>query len=156
MLPEYFNLNYIIMDKNQLTQKEKTTDFEISVERLHTKAQLWISEIEFIKIEQNFLKELLTEHIIGLCETHNYDKAKKFLNGIEHEAKLGNKLIESNLALLLENIQLKKESKYRDNHKLLKVEIKNYIENFKYIKEQVFELVLLIMKNEKERKLLSK
>lgn len=150
------------MDKNQLTQKEKTTDFEISIERLHTKSQQWISEIEFIKIEQNFLKELLSEHIIALCETHNYDQAKTLLNGIEHEAKLGNKLIESikehkiNLALLLENIQLKKESKYRDNHKLLKVEVKNYIENFKYIKEQVFELVLLIMRNEKERKLLSK
>jgi hypothetical protein len=150
------------MDKNQLIQDEKISNFEISVERLHTKAQQWISEIEFIKIEQNFLKELFTEHIMGLCETRNYDQAKMLLNGIEHEAKLGNKLIESikehkiNLALLLENIQLKKETKYRDNHKLLKIEVKNYIENFKYIKEQVFELVLLIMRNEKERKLISK
>jgi len=150
------------MDKNQLIQDEKISNFEISVERLHTKAQQWISEIEFIKIEQNFLKELFTEHIMGLCETRNYDQAKMLLNGIEHEAKLGNKLIESikehkiNLALLLENIQLKKETKYRDNHKLLKIEVKNYIENFKYIKEQVFELVLLIMRNEKEKKLLSK
>lgn len=148
------------MEKNQLTQKEKTANFEISVGRLHTKTQKWISEIEFIKIEQNFLKELLTEHIIGLCKTHNYGQAKMLLNGIEHEAKLGNKLIESikehkiNLALLLENIQLKKENTFRDNHKLLKVEVKNYIENFKYLKEQVFELVLLIMKNDKERKLL--
>lgn len=148
------------MEKNQLTQKEEKSNLENSIGRLHSKAQQWISEIEFIKIEQNFLKELLSEHIIGLCETHNYDKAKMFLNGIEHEAKLGNKLIESikehkiNLALLLENIQLKNETKFRDNHKLLKVEVKNYIENFKYIKEQVFELVLLIMKNEKERKLL--
>ncbi|MBE0423543.1 MAG: hypothetical protein IBX66_06345 [Lutibacter sp.] len=148
------------MEKNQLTQKVEKSNLENSIGRLHTKAQQWISEIEFIKIEQNFLKELLSEHIIGLCETHNFDKAKMFLNGIEHEAKLGHKLIASikehkiNLALLLENIQLKNETKFRDNHKLLKVEVKNYIENFKYIKEQVFELVLLIMKNEKERKLL--
>lgn len=148
------------METNQLTQKEERSNLENSIGRLHAKAQQWISEIEFIKIEQNFLKELLSEHIIGLCETHNYDKAKMFLNGIEHEAKLGQKLIESikehkiNLALLLENIQLKNETKYRNNHKLLKVEVKNYIENFKYIKEQVFELVLLILKNEKERKLL--
>lgn len=150
------------MDKNQLTQKEKIANFEISVERLHNKVQQWISEIEFVKIEQNFLKELLTEHIIGLCKTHNYDNAKLLLNGIEHEAKLGNKLIASikehkiNLALLLENILLKNENKFRDHHKLLKMEVKNYIENFKYIKEQVFVLVLLIMKNEKESKLLSK
>ncbi len=150
------------MEKNQLTQIEEKSNLENSIGRLHAKAQKWISEIEFIKVEQNFLKELLSEHIIGLCETHHFNQAKMFLNGIEHEAKLGNKLIESikenkiNLALLLENIQLKNETKFRNNHKLLKVEVKNYIENFKYIKEQVFELVLLIMKKEKEKKLLSK
>ncbi|PKP09778.1 MAG: hypothetical protein CVU08_14110 [Bacteroidetes bacterium HGW-Bacteroidetes-3] len=150
------------MKENQLTQKEKNPNFEITVERLHSKAQQWISEIEFIKIEQNFLKELLTEHILELCTTHNFEKAKLLLNGIEHETNLGNKLIESikehkiNLALLLENIYLKKEDTFRNNHKLLKMEVKNYIENFKYIKEQVFELVLLIMRNEKEKKLLSK
>lgn len=150
------------MEKNQLTQKEKTTDFELSVERLHSKVQKWISEIEFVKIEQDFLKELLAEHIIGLCETDNYNNAKLLLNGIEHESKLGDELIESikehkiNLALLLENILLKNENKFRDNHKLLKKEVKNYIENFKYIKERVFELVLLIMRSEKERKLLPK
>lgn len=150
------------MKIKQLTQKEKTPEFKTSIERLHTKAQQWISEIEFIKIEQNFLKELLAEHIIGLCKTDNFAKAKLLLNGLEHETKLGNKLIESikehkiNLALLIENIYLKKEDTYRNNHKLLKMEVDNYIENFKYIKEQVFELVLLIMRNEKEKKLLAK
>ena len=151
------------MEKNQLTQKkEERSNFESSIERLHAKAQKWISEIDFIKIEQNFLKEMLSEHIIGLCKTNNYNQAKVLLKGIEHEAKLGSKLMESikehkiNLALLLENIQLNKESTFRENHRLLKVEVKNYIENFKYIKEQVFDLVLLVMKNEKERKLLPK
>jgi len=149
------------MEKNQLTQKEKTTNFEITIERLHSKAQRWISKIEFIKIEQNFLKELLAEHIIELCKTDNYAQAKLFINSIEHEANLGNKLIESikehkiNLALLMENIQLKKEDAFRNNNKLLKNEVRNYIENFKNIKEQVFELVLFIMKKEKEKKLLS-
>ncbi|MDO9276124.1 MAG: hypothetical protein Q7T92_11320 [Lutibacter sp.] len=151
------------MEINQLTQKEvEKSNFENSIVRLHAKAQQWISEVEFIKIEQNFLKELLAEHIIGLCTTDNYSKSKLLLNGIEHETDLGNELIESikehkiNLALLIENIYLKKEDKFRNNHKLLKMEVKNYIENFKYIKEQVFELVLLILKNEKEKKLLSK
>jgi hypothetical protein len=150
------------MEKSQLTKQNEKSNFEINIERLHAKAQQWISEIEFIKIEQNFLKELLSEHIIGLCTTNNYTKAKLLLNGIEHETGLGNKLIESikehkiNLALLLENIYLKKEDTFRNNHKLLKTEVINYTENFKYIKEQVFELVLLIMKSEKEKKMLPK
>lgn len=150
------------MEMKQLAQIRKSAGSHNSIERLHAKAQQWISEIEFIKIEQNFLKELLAEHIIGLCTTDNYTKAKLLLKGIEHETNLGNKLIESikehkiNLALLLENIYLKKEDTFRNNHKLLKIEVNNYIENFKYIKEQVFELVLFIMKSEKEKKLLPK
>ncbi|MFA5297023.1 MAG: hypothetical protein WC389_02305 [Lutibacter sp.] len=149
------------METNQLTQKKESSNIEISIGRLHTKTQQWISEIEFVKIEQNFLKELLAEYIIGLCTVENYTQAKLFLNGITHETKLGNKLMESfkehkiNLALLLENIQLKNENIFRNNHKLLKIEVSNYIENFKYIKEQVFELVLSIMKQEREKKLLS-
>ena len=141
------------MEIKQLTQIKKSKGLNNSIERLQAKTQQWISEIEFIKIEQNFLKELLAEHIIGLCTTDNYTKCRLFLNGIEHETSLGNKLIESlkehkiNLALLLENIYLKKEDTFRNNHKLLKIEVNNYIENFKYIKEQVFELVLLVMRN---------
>ena len=149
------------MEIDQPTQIEKSTSFDNRIEHLHAKAQQWISEIEFVKIEQNFLKELLAEHIIGLCTTDNYSKAKLLLNGIAHETGLGNKLIESlkehkiNLALLLENTYLKKEDTFRNNHKLLKIEVNNYIENFKFIKEQVFELVLLVMRSEKEKKLLS-
>jgi len=145
-----------------IIQKQKAPIFSNSIEYLHGKTQNWISEIEFIKIEQDFLKELLAEHIIGLCDTNNFSKAKLYLNGINHETILGETLIESikehqiNLALLVENIYLKKENLFRENHEFLKNELKNYIDNFKYIKEQVFELILLIMKKEKQQKLLAK
>ncbi|WP_456379044.1 hypothetical protein [Lutibacter sp.] len=146
----------------QVIPKQKAQVFNNSIEYLHGKTQHWISEIEFIKIEQDFLKELLAEHIMGLCDTNNFTKAKLFLNGIHHEAILGETLIESikehqiNLALLLENIFLKKEKLFRENHELLKIEFVNYIDNFKYIKQQVFELILRIMKKEKQHKLLLK
>ncbi|MGV8946051.1 MAG: hypothetical protein ACOH1N_06450 [Lutibacter sp.] len=149
------------METNQLTQKQELSNPEIGIGRLHAKSKQWISETEFVKIEQNFLKELLADHIIELCTEDNYPQAKLLLNGIVHETKLGNKLMESikehkiNLALLLENIHLKRENIFRSNHKLLKMEVRNYIENFKYIKEQVFELVSVIMKKEKEKKMLS-
>ena len=128
---------------------------------MNSKTHFWISEIEFIKVEQNFLKELLAEHVMGLCDTNNFAKAKLLLNGINHESILSKTLIESikdhkiNLALLIENIYLKKETIFRENHEYLKNEVKNYIENFKYIKEQVFELILFIMKKEKQQKLLT-
>ena len=146
----------------RIIPKQKTPNFNNSIEYLHSKTIYWISEIEFIKIEQDFLKELLAEHIMGLCDTNNFNKAKLLLNGINHEAILGETLIESikehqiNLALLVENIYLKKENLFRENHEFLKNELINYIDNFKYIKEQVFELILLIMKKEKQQRLLAK
>lgn len=141
--------------KNSLPKKTKTK-CENSIEHLHRKTQEWVSEIEFIKVEQQFLKELLTDHIIGLCKSDNFNTAKLLLKGIEHENILGDDLIISinnhnvNLALLMENIYLKKEADFRENHEFLKIEVKNYIQNFKYIKEQVYKLVLYIMKNQKK------
>ncbi|REE81760.1 hypothetical protein BX611_1296 [Lutibacter oceani] len=146
----------------QIIPKQNKSFYNSSIEQLQNETNDWLSEIEFIKIEQEFLNELLTDYIIGLCETDNFNKAKLFLNGIAHESKLGSELKKSikdhrmNLALLLENIYLKKENDFRKTHELLLNEVKNYIQNFKYIKQQVFELVLFIMKLDKKQKLLMK
>jgi hypothetical protein len=145
----------------QMILKQDQSIFNYSVENLQLETKKWLSEIEFIKIEQNFLKELITDHIIMLCKTDNFSKAKLLLNGINHESKLGEILMASikehriNLALLAENIYLKKENDFRKDQELLKIEVDNYIQNFKYIKEQVFELALFIMKKEKQQKLLA-
>lgn len=148
--------------KRVIPKQQKVAVYKHNIDYLHSKSKQWISEIKFINVEQNFLKELLAEHIIGLCDSNNFTKAKLFLNGINHEIKLGDKLLNSikehniNLALLIENVYLKKEGAIRENHKFLKTDVKNYIENFKYIKEQVFEIILHIMKKEKQQKLLAK
>jgi hypothetical protein len=145
----------------RIIPKQSKPKFYNSIESLHLKTQKWISEIEFIKVEQQFLKEMLAEHVLEFCSTDNYAKAKLLLHGIEHETKLGIDLLNDvkehkiNLALLIENIYLKKEDAFRQTHELLKNEVKNYIENFKCIKEQVFDLILFIMKKEKQKKLLT-
>lgn len=146
----------------QIISKQIQTIFNNNIEQLHSQTKKWLSEIEFVKIEQEFLNELISDHIIGLCKSDNFKQAKLLLNGINHEAKLGTHLMAEikehrvNLSLLLEHIYIKKETDFRKDHELLKIEVENYIQNFKYIKEQVFELVLFIMKNEKQQKLLPK
>ena len=146
--------------KYTMPQKSKGT-YVNSIECLHESTQEWVTEIEFIKIEQQFLKELLSEHIIELCKSDNFNTAKLLLKGIDHENILGNDLLISiddhnvNLSLLIENIYLKKEEDFRKNHQMLKVEVQNYIQNFKYIKEQIYELVLHIMKLNKQNRLIS-
>jgi tRNA/tmRNA/rRNA uracil-C5-methylase (TrmA/RlmC/RlmD family) len=145
-----------------IIQKSTQPRFISDIGDLHSKTNKWLSEIEFIKVEQKFLNELISDHIIGLCKSDNFKKGKLLLNGINHEAKLSEKLVADikehriNLSLLIEHIYIKKENDFRKENALLKIEVENYIQNFKYIKEQVFELVLFIMKKEKEKKLLHK
>jgi aspartokinase len=140
---------------------QKTPIFNNSIEKLLESTKTWTSEIDFIFDEQIFLKELLSEHIMGLCVTHNFQLAKLLLKGIEHENKLGKELLNSirehtvNLTLLVENIYLNKEVNFREYHEELRMEVKNYVENFKYLKKQVFKLVLFIMKKDKQQRLLS-
>ena len=65
---------------SQITTKQTAPIINNSIEYLHNKTQQWISEIEFIKIEQDFLGELLAEHVLGLCTTQTYKKAKLLEN----------------------------------------------------------------------------
>ncbi|WP_141119669.1 hypothetical protein [Lutibacter agarilyticus] len=145
----------------RIIPKQKMPVFNNSVDYLLNKTKKWMSEIEFIKVEQDFFKELLSEHIVSLCTTHNFQKAKLLLSSINHEKKLGNELLVNikdhnvNLSLLIENIYLKREDNFRKNHENLKSEVVNYLDNFKYLKEQVFDLVLLIMKIDKQQKLIT-
>lgn len=144
----------------RLIPKQKVSFYNNSIDHLVLKTKTWVSEIDFISVEQNFLKELLIEHIMSLCETQNFQRAKFLLSGIENESMFGIELktnVEDhtvNLSLLIENIYLKKEDIIRKNHGDLKLELKSYIENFKSLKKEVFDLVLEIMKKEKQKRLL--
>jgi hypothetical protein len=140
--------------------KQKEPIIYNSFEYLHKKTQNWLLEISFIKTELIFLKELISQHVIAICKSNNFNDAKMYLTGIEHEILLNDKLIASikkhaiNLSLLTEGVYLTKQQEIRKKHTLLKVEVDNYIENLKYMKQQTFELILKVMKKNKSKKLL--
>ena len=134
---------------------------DLKIEHLYNKSKNWIQEIEFMRVEQDFFKELIIDHTLEICNSFNYNDAKFLLKGIEHENKLGEILIQDisehrvNLALLLDSIFLKKEKQFRGDHEALKIEVINYLENFKFIKKEVFKLILQVMKKEKQQRLLA-
>ncbi|WP_111707780.1 hypothetical protein [Lutibacter citreus] len=148
------------MKKNILVNKY--TFFKDSILHLQDETTEWISEIKFIAVEQNFLKEMLESYILKFCRGDRFNKAKLLLNSLNIEGEFDEQLQESlrehrvNLALLIEDIYLKKEEDFRENHKQLRLEVSNYIQNFRCIKEQVFELTLLVMKIEKQKEAITK
>ena len=134
---------------------------ELTIKQLYNNSKNWIKEIEFIQIEQDFFKELIIDHTMEICNSSNYSEAKFLLESIEHENELGEDLAHEvieqrvNLALLLDNIYLKKEKEFRSKYDALSIEMSNYIENFKFIKKEVFKLILQVMKKEKQQRLLA-
>jgi len=140
--------------------KQKEPFIYNSFEYLHKKSQNWLLEINFIKTELVFLKELISDHVIAICKSDSFRNAKTLLTGIEHELNLNEELSKSikshsiNLSLLVDGAYLAKQHEIRKNHTLLKNEVINYITNLKYLKKQVFELILNVMKINKSKKLL--
>lgn len=147
--------------KTRETSKGNNLFAKNGVGLMHRKTQKWISEIEFVKVEQEFLKELLSEHIIEFCNSHNIETVKELLTKIEKENELGASLLKSIhdqrlvLSLVSENIYVKKEGNFRIIQNAIKNEFESYRVNFKKIKQEVFELVLQAIKKEKQKKLLS-
>lgn len=138
----------------------KEPGFHDSIENMHYATQQWISEIEFAKVEFDFLKELISEHIIDVCSSDNFNKAQLLIKGIKHEMGLSDELIGSinahniRLSLLIGNVYMKREESFREEHVMLKKEIENFKNNFKYLKKEVFDLILFIMKREKFKKII--
>jgi hypothetical protein len=157
MLHEIPKQNHIMLHSNS---KQKESIIYDHFEYLYRKEQNWLLEISFIKTELLFLKELISKHIIKICKSDNFKDAKMYLTGIEHEISLNDKLVSSikkhamNLSLLTEGVYLAKQQEIRKNYTLLKVEVDNYIENLKYMKQQTFELILRVMKLNTSRRLL--
>ena len=81
--------------KTRETSKGNNLFAKNGVGLMHRKTQKWISEIEFVKVEQEFLKELLSEHIIEFCNSHNIETVKELLTKIEKENELGASLLKS-------------------------------------------------------------
>ncbi|MCF6181775.1 hypothetical protein [Lutibacter sp.] len=157
MLHTILKQNHIML---HTIPKQKEPIIYNSFEYLHKKTQKWLLEIDFIKTELFFLKELIDEHVIEICNSKNFNDAKMYLNGVAHEISLNEKLTKSikahsiNLSLLTEGIYLTKQKEIRKNHTLLKIEVENYKDNLKYMKQQIFELILKVMKMNKSKKLL--
>ncbi|HKJ07346.1 MAG TPA: hypothetical protein VJ970_07775 [Flavobacteriaceae bacterium] len=121
-----------------------------------TLSKFWIDELEFLNLEQKFLYQILTKKIISNCNNEQFKKAKMYIECLKNEDKIGNELWltsvenKSNLTLLLEGIQLSKEAEFKDLHKTLELNFNNFVENFRVLKKEIFDLVLQVFEEDSD------
>ncbi len=131
-------------------------------DELHVESLNWISELKFIKDEQQFLDELLKSHTIQLIEKQDFSKNKEIISHLSKLEKDGEKLLkkiinhENELLILVDGIdQIKEEKHYRFLHSTYIMKVTNYFNEYKDVKREIFDVVKKIMKHEKQKRLLN-
>ncbi|MCE2611563.1 hypothetical protein LVD13_01170 [Flavobacteriaceae bacterium D16] len=134
----------------------------ISPEEMHKATLSWISELKFVRDEQLFLNSLVKSYTSQLIEKNIYDKSKELVGAIldaENELKGLLKKVqvhENQLEIMIDDVdQPKMEKAYRDTHLELVNRMDTYLEGYRYLKKQLFDLLGKIIKNEKQKRLLN-
>ncbi len=133
-----------------------------SPEELHEAALNWVSELKFIKDEQHFLDELIQNYTLQLISGKTFEKSKIVVNELSQKRKMIDPLLKkiinhhNDLTILLDGIdQPKEEKQYKEDHRVLIVEVVRYLNDYKEIKRKIFELIKNIMKQGKQKRLLN-
>ncbi len=133
-----------------------------SPEELHEASLNWLSELKFIKDEQHFLDELIENYTLQLISKKIFDSSKKVVNDLDNKRKNIDPLLKriinhcNALTILVDGEdQPAEEKQYKEDHRLLLIEVSDYLNNYKDIKREIFELIKTIMKQSKQKRLLN-
>lgn len=132
-----------------------------SPDELHEASLHWISELKFIKDEQHFLNELIENYTLQLISKKTFEKSKETIQEVLKKRKeidpLLKKIIQhiNGLTILIDGIDQPAEEKtYKENHRELVIEVNEYLNDYKEIKRDIFELIKEIIKQSKQKRLL--
>ncbi|OED41028.1 hypothetical protein AB832_03445 [Flavobacteriaceae bacterium (ex Bugula neritina AB1)] len=133
-----------------------------SPEELYEASHNWVSELKFIKDEQHFLDELLENYTLQLISDNIFEKSSAIIKELSALRKniepMFKKVIkhQNELNILLDGVdQPEEERKYKQDHGKLMIEVCRYFNSYKDLKKEIFTLIKTIMKQSKQRRLLS-
>jgi len=133
----------------------------LSAEDMHTSSKKWLSELQFIKVEQLFFEDLIKSYTLQLLSDNHFVEIKKIINEISKMQKKNTLLIkaikrhENELEILVDGIdQIKEEVSYKNEHRELIQLMSTYLKAYQLMKKQLFEIVKRVMKQEKQKRLL--
>jgi len=129
---------------------------------MHEHSKTWISHLEFMQHEQEFLNGLISFYMAQLADSKLYRRSKEIINDLldlETKITLLHEVVlkhETQLEIMLDKIdQPKMESAYRDEHHELLERMKDYETEYKQVKKSLFSLISEIIRKEKQQHLLN-
>jgi hypothetical protein len=134
----------------------------LRIDELHKDILSCISEMRFIKDEQQFLEDLIKNYTLELLNGTVYEKSKGIITDLAHLKKELTPLLKksmnhsNNLEALLEEVIIPSEmEKYKEVHYKLLLDVATFIAKFKKSKRKIFSLIKQVMKKDKQTRLLA-
>ncbi len=130
-----------------------------SVEELHNDCKFWLSELDFIKDEVQFLDHLLGLNYIDFLESGFDGEVERLVKKIKEERNAVNKmypLIQDHnniLGGLITSNSAENNPNYLDRHLKLEKLMDLYFEKFKAIKKDIFTVIEGTSKKKETKKL---
>ena len=139
----------------------KIEKFRKVLTKLHEQNVTWLKELEFVRDEHVFLEHLLSTHFLDLSSEKLYEPTKKLIQKLNDVDQMGNALDDAiqthnkHVATLLESLQLTGKKDLKNEHQLIKKEFEDFHLRFKYVKKKIYNMIKSIMKEHKQKLLLS-
>ncbi|GGK52053.1 MULTISPECIES: hypothetical protein [Flavobacteriaceae] len=141
-----------------LKSKKSGSSNNKSIEEFHEDSKTWLSEIDFISYEIQFLKHLLSAKYIDFLDAGLYERIKEVTKEIFEKkndcVSLKEKVLnhEVKISDLVDRADKSKEN-FLETHNSLALKINKFISSYKYLKMQIFEIVENTLEKNKQKKL---
>lgn len=131
----------------------------LSVDEMHEESKKWVSELNFIKVEQLFFDDLLKKtYSLDMLNQLHFNENLAIIENLAHSQKRNNTLIETveahrnNIEILMDGIdQIKEEAEYKNEHKDLIVQVSDFYKDYKILKMELFMVIKKIIKSKKPK-----
>ncbi len=142
-------------------KKDKKEKFKTKLFKLHEQNVVWLTELEFAQDEHTFLENLLSAHFLELSSEKLFEPTKKLIQKLNDVEKMDNELEDAiqthnkHVATLLESLQLEGKKDVVKEHKFIKKDFETFHLKFKFVKKKIYNMIKEIMKEHKQKLLIS-
>ena len=130
----------------------------LNADVMHEASIKWLSELRFIKDEEQFFEDLIKLFTLKLIDPENFPNTQEIVTEITKLRKRNKVLIDSiirhekELKIMVDGInQIKEEEAYKDVHRELFIAVKKYFKEYRLLKTRLFKTLKEVMKHEKQK-----
>lgn len=134
----------------------------LSPEEMHQATLQWLSELKFVRDEQQFLEELVRSHTLELAQPDLLEKSRQLTGDLRAKEKEVVGLMkavqahENLLEIMTDDVdQQELEKIYRDTHRNLNLEVIAFLDSYRHLKGDLFGMISILLKKSKQKRLLN-